>query len=90
MVNQSHTVLYVGVAADLYARVVEHREKHKPRSFSARYNINKLVYYETFRSIEEAIDREKQLKKYSRVRKVELIRDFNRDWKDLYDVIKYW
>ncbi len=90
MVNQNHTVLYIGYTADLYARVVEHREKYKPQSFTARYNINKLVYYETFSSIEGAIDREKQLKKYSRIRKVELIKNFNPDWKDLYDVIKYW
>jgi putative endonuclease len=64
-------------------------EKFYPGSFSARYNIARLVYYELFDSIEDAIAREKQIKKYSRVKKVELIVKKNPEWKDLYDEVKY-
>ena len=90
MTNDRQKVFYIGVTADLYARVTEHKEKVHLSSFTAKYNLNKLVYYEPFSSIEEAIDREKQLKKYSRARKVELISQFNPEWKDLYEEIKYW
>ena len=88
--NEHHTTLYIGVTADLYTRIVEHREKVFPKSFTARYNLTKLVYYETFYSIEEAIEREKQLKSGSRKAKEKLINEFNPDWKDLFDVVKYW
>jgi len=88
--NTHHTTLYIGVTSDLYSRMVEHREKVFPKSFSARYNLNKLVYYELFHSIEEAIDREKQLKGGSRKKKEELINTFNTEWKDLFEEIKYW
>jgi putative endonuclease len=90
LVNAHHTVFYVGVTADLYSRVVEHREKLFPHSFTSKYNICKLVYYETFYSIEEAIAREKQIKKFSRIKKIGLIVGMNPQWNDLYDVIKYW
>jgi putative endonuclease len=90
VVNNRHTVFYVGVTADLYARITEHREKVYPRSFTAKYNVSKLVYYETFYSIEEAIDREKQIKTYSRIKKIELIVAFNPEWDDLYETVKYW
>ena len=88
--NEHHTTLYTGVTGDLYSRIVEHREKEFPKSFTARYNLTKLVYYETFYSIEEAIEREKQLKSGSRKAKEKLINEFNPDWKDLFDVVKYW
>lgn len=58
--NNNHTTLYVGVSSDLYARVVEHREKKYPRSFTARYNLVKLVYYQSFNFIEEAIAEERE------------------------------
>jgi putative endonuclease len=70
--------------------VTEHKEKEHPYSFTAKYNIVKLLYYEGFFSIEEAIDREKQIKKYSRIKKISLILKMNPEWKDLYDEIKYW
>ncbi|HOX82786.1 MAG TPA: GIY-YIG nuclease family protein [Chryseolinea sp.] len=70
--------------------MVEHREKVFPKSFTSRYNINKIVYYETFYSIEEAIAREKQLKVGSRKMKEKLITEFNHEWKDLFEVVKYW
>jgi len=88
--NAHHTTLYVGVTSDLYTRIVKHREKEFARSFSARYNLYKLVYYELFHTIEEAIEREKQLKAGSRKKKEKLITGFNPEWKDLFDEIKYW
>ncbi|AYB32710.1 GIY-YIG nuclease family protein [Chryseolinea soli] len=90
LVNNRHTVFYVGATSNLYARITQHREKVNSRSFTARYNINKLVYYETFDSRKEAIAREKQLKTYSRIKKIELIVGFNPEWNDLYNTVKYW
>jgi putative endonuclease len=90
MTNVHHTVLYTGVTSDLYSRISEHKEKFNRRSFTYKYNIELLVYFETFDSIEEAIEREKQLKKYSRIRKVTLIYNFNPYWKDLYEEISDW
>ena len=90
LVNNRHTVFYVGVTSDLYARITQHREKTNPRSFTARYNVSKLVYYESLYSIKEAIAREKQLKTCSRIKKIELIIRFNPEWNDLYDIVKYW
>jgi putative endonuclease len=90
LTNKYHTVLYTGMTSDLLSRIIEHREKHYPSSFTARYNITKLVYFEVMASIEEAIGREKQVKKYSREKKIKLIEKINPDWKDLYDEIKHW
>jgi putative endonuclease len=86
--NQHNTTLYVGVTASLRKRIYEHREKHFPKSFSAKYNLHKLVYYEGFNSIEEAIVREKQIKAGSRRKKEELIVSLNEDWKDLWEYIQ--
>jgi putative endonuclease len=90
LANQHHTVYYVGVTSDLVSRMIEHREKHFPKSFTAKYNIDKLLYYEVLASIEEAIDREKQVKKYSRMKKVGLIELMNPEWRDLFEDIKDW
>ena len=87
MVNRHHTVFYVGVGASISHRVVQHREKVYPESFTARYNIEKVVYYELFDTIVEAIAREKQIKKYSRLKKVLLIVKKNPGWRDLFDEI---
>ena len=84
--NAHHTTLYVGVTSNLFNRTVEHRDKVFPKSFSARYNLNKLVYYEIFDSIIDAIAREKQLKAGSRKKKEILINKLNPEWKDLFDV----
>ena len=80
----------MGVTADLYNRVVEHKEKKYPKSFTDRYNLNKLVYYEVFRSIEEAIAREKQIKAGSRKAKEKLIVSINPQWRDLFDEVSKW
>ena len=58
MTNAHHTVFYTGVTSDLITRIHQHKTKHYPKSFTARYNITKLVYYEGFHDIEEAIYRE--------------------------------
>ena len=87
MTNSYNTTLYIGVASNLIKRVYEHKTGVHKTSFTARYNLTKLVYYEIFHSIEEAIDREKQLKAGSRRKKIELVNGINPEWKDLYDKI---
>jgi putative endonuclease len=74
--------LYTGVTNNLERRVLQHRGKLLP-GFTARYNINRLVYYEVFGEIVAAIAREKQIKSWGRMKKVALIDSANRDWKDL-------
>jgi len=81
LASKSRT-LYTGVTNDLERRVIEHRRKLLP-GFTARYNINRLVYYEVCNDPLAAISREKQIKGWTRLRKVALIESLNRDWKDL-------
>ncbi len=90
MCNKNNTTYYTGVTADLYYRVIEHKEKKYPSSFTARYELNKLVYYEVFHSISEAIAREKQMKGGSRESKKRLIESINPTWKDLFEDVKNW
>jgi putative endonuclease len=82
--NQNHTVLYTEVTNDLTGRTYEHKEKIYKNSFTSRYNIDKLVYFEEFNDIALAIEREKQIKAGSRQKKLKLINSFNPEWKDLY------
>lgn len=81
MASQSG-VLYIGVTNDLERRVVEHKRKTVP-GFSARYNLQKLVYFELFGNVNDAIAREKHLKGWLRKRKVALIESVNPHWSDL-------
>ena len=74
--------LYTGVTNNLERRVFEHKEQ-KPGSFTARYKVTSLVYYEEFGEINDAIAREKQIKIMLRSRKIELIESMNPEWKDL-------
>ena len=91
MTNKHHTTFYVGVTSNLPGRVLEHKENFYPKSFTARYNLHTLVYHESFSSIEEAIDREKQIKGGSRQKKIDLIVSINPEWKDLFEVeVKFW
>ena len=85
MSNVFNTVIYIGVTSSLFSRVVEHKTKAYPLSFTAKYNCNKLVYFETFSSIEEAIAMEKTLKGWKRVWKNELIEKHNPLWEDLFN-----
>jgi len=83
MTNAHGTVLYVGVTNNLESRVFDHKVKRDKRSFTAKYNCGNLVYHEEFGEIKNAIHREKQLKKYHRKWKEELIESMNSEWKDL-------
>jgi putative endonuclease len=83
MTNENNSVLYTGVTRDLKVCVTQHKLKKHRNSFSARYNICKLVYYENIETIGEAIKREKQIKSGSRKKKIELINGFNPEWIDL-------
>jgi putative endonuclease len=85
LTNQMNTVLYVGVTSDLTGRVWEHKNKVYPGSFTAKYNCNKLVYYEFFPRIEEAKNEESIIKVGSRKKKVQRINSINPKWLDLYD-----
>jgi putative endonuclease len=82
--NKYNNTLYIGVTSNLPKRILEHIEKRYENSFSARYNLNKLVYYEQYQMIGDAIAREKQLKAGSRATKLNLIKNFNPLWNDLY------
>lgn len=82
MANENNTVLYTGVSNDLERRLWEHRNG-TGGYFTSKYRVTKLVYYETTNLIEEAIIREKQIKKGSRKKKNELIEQQNAEWKDL-------
>jgi len=84
MANEHNTVLYVGCTSDLIIRVHQHKTKAFPKSFTAKYNCNKLVYFESFHTIEEAIGREKELKNWKRIQKENLINATNPGWRDLF------
>ena len=92
LTNKNNSVLYVGVTSQLATRVHDHKSRKDPKAFTAKYNVDKLVYFESFVRIEEAIIREKQLKSGSREKKIKLIESLNPEWKDLYDSIlgDYW
>ena len=86
MANKRPT-LYVGMCNNLLRRVWEYKNNSNPRSFTSRYRLNKLVYYEFFTDARLAIIREKQLKNFSRKEKIDLIRKTNPTFKDLYNEI---
>jgi len=84
MTNKYNTVLYTGVTKDLQRRVDEHKSK-LIAGFTKKYNITKLVYYEIYEDITDAIAREKQIKAGSRQKKIDLVNSINPEWKDLYE-----
>lgn len=83
MASGKRCTLYIGVTSDIAARVEEHKRGADPHSFTAQYSCHKLVYYERFDLITDAIAREKQLKHWKRQWKIELIEKSNPDWNDL-------
>jgi putative endonuclease len=85
MTNKYNTVLYIGVTSNLQTRLIQHLSGIHEEAFTKRYHITKLVYYEVFDRIENAIAREKLLKAGSRQKKLDLINQFNFEWKDLTD-----
>ena len=86
LANKHNTTLYTGVTNDLPRRVAEHK-LHINKGFTDHYNVEKLVYFEICKDMTTAIHREKQLKKWHREWKEELINDMNPEWKDLTDDI---
>lgn len=82
LTNANHTVLYTGVTNDLERRCNEHKQK-RIKGFTQKYNVDKLIYFEQFEFIDLAIAREKQIKGFSRVKKLELINQLNKEWQDL-------
>jgi putative endonuclease len=85
--NRHRNVLYIGSASDLKKRIYFHK-KRLIAGFSKRYNVDQLVYFELMRGVEEALCREKQLKGYTRAKKIRLIEKANPSWVDFYKDIK--
>jgi putative endonuclease len=83
LTNDRHTVLYTGVTNDLLRRIGEHRAGTF-QGFTRRYNVHKLVHFEEFAEVNDAIAREKQIKGGSRMKKMVLINGMNPDWRDLF------
>jgi len=83
--NKHNSILYVGVTSNLDQRMRQHKEKFYKKSFTAQYNVDKLVYFENFEMSGQAIAREKQLKAGSRAKKIALIESVNPNWDDLYE-----
>jgi putative endonuclease len=86
LASGKHGTLYLGVTNDLVRRVHEHKEKYT-RGFTARYDVSRLVWYETYDDPENAILREKDIKKWRREWKIRVIEENNPDWSDLYPAI---
>ena len=84
LANLNRSVLYVGVTSDLLKRIPEHRERLNPQSFTSRYRVDRLVHFEPFQDIVAAIEREKQLKSWTRAKKIALVEKSNREWRDLW------
>jgi len=82
MANWTNGVLYIGVTNNLERRIAEHKTKSL-KGFSEKYNVNKLVYCEEFKDVKEALEREKQLKKWNRKKKEGLVETINPSWNDL-------
>lgn len=85
--NKTNTTIYTGITNDLVRRVYEHKHELADGSFTAKYGIHKLVYYETTGSVRSAIEREKQIKGWNRARKSSLVESMNPLWADLYKSI---
>ena len=86
LANRKHGTLYIGLTNNLKKRVFEHKSGLIP-GFTTKYNVKKLVYFETHNWIDEAILREKRLKTWKRVWKINIIEKLNPEWNDLYDEI---
>jgi len=83
ILSNSAATLYIGVTSNLDLRVWQHSVRLDPNSFASRYNLDRLVFVETYPTARQAIAREKQLKGWSRAKKLKLIREQNPDWKDM-------
>ena len=83
LTNKSNKVLYTGMTNNLIRRTYEHKN-NLVEGFTKKYNVNKLVYYDITNDVNAAITREKQIKGWIRQKKIDLITEFNPEWKDLY------
>lgn len=90
MTNAKNGTLYVGVSNDIVRRIYEHKNKTFPDSFTARYNCDKLVYFEEYKYVNDAIEREKKIKAGSRQKKIELIESINPQWLDFSAQELFW
>jgi putative endonuclease len=88
MTNKNNKTLYTGVTSNLKERINQHKENKHPDSFTSRYNVTRLVYFECFSSIGDAIKKEKQIKGGSRKNKIALINRTNPEWNDLSLTLK--
>ena len=82
LASKKNGTLYIGVTNDLEVRVLQHKQKTN-EGFTSKYDVGLLVYFETFQYVNDAIKREKQLKKWNRQWKINLIEEENKDWNDL-------
>ncbi len=87
LANHTNVAIYTGVTKDLIRRVYEHRHHLDSSSYTARYDVTKLVYYEYTTDVRSAIEREKQIKGWSRTKKNQLVESHNPKWNDLYPEI---
>ena len=85
LANVTHTTLYIGFTNNLIRRVYEHKQHLDPGSFTAKYQVDRLVYFESTSDVYAAMEREKQLKGWNRARKNKLVESKNPHWVDLYD-----
>ncbi|MGL4810646.1 MAG: GIY-YIG nuclease family protein [Beijerinckiaceae bacterium] len=86
LASRRNGTLYLGVTSDLEQRIWDHKQKTY-RGFTSRYGVDKLVWYEDYPTADEAIEREKKLKKWQRAWKLRLIEEMNPEWTDLYDLL---
>ena len=82
--SKRNGTLYIGVTNDLSRRIFEHRNKLVP-GFTSRYDVTRLVWYESYENVNEALQREKSMKRWMRAWKLEAIEKMNPDWRDLYE-----
>ena len=83
MTNKRNGTFYVGVTSNLENRIEEHKQKFNPKSFTSLHDLNRLVYFEVTNDVEVALGREKQLKRWKRLWKLNLIEQMNANWEDL-------
>ena len=87
LANKRNGTLYIGVTNNLQRRVFEHKQ-NQIKGFTNKYKVHRLVYYESTSDIKAALQREKQLKKWERSWKIELIEKDNPSWQDLYEILR--
>ena len=85
--NYTNRVIYTGMTSNLSKRIWEHRRKEVP-GFTAKYNVTKLIYFEETGDVMSAFEREKQIKGWTRAKKIKLIETINPNWRDLFDELE--